>query len=777
MDLLFGVSRICTLFLWGCICFPPQKGWNIALGYYVDENPQTSNQLRSGAFLSTDLKDTAQLTGDQSFVSPPSEPVHFDVTSPGENMVQHQPDSGQEQDDYSAVPSAPAVQKYESTQHPFGVLLKQHTPVKTVEGISFPTIKDFRRFIETMKSSYFIPGSDSRGHFQTARETMKNELISDAQRSNRESSMSNSVQDGSAHDDHSKNVVWSEPDANDHRPISESLSFFNPVDSTESVISPSGYDDQGSGSSSAFYSQHDLGATEQVSSDYGSLANYGISGENPDIFSSAADVQNEVQSTSHNLPEPKLPGYFLGGSLSFSSHVTASPVTNIPSRDLSFYSSKKFIVNPLSSEKTMQQPTYSSPSGDSLTGYQQSRDFQTEELPRMTESDVLSPQKPFNSYGESIFVRAPRRQFYMPDVSKHKERPDESAQIYKPTVGKESNDINSAPIIHLPESSGSNFDLSPQRRSSHVSVEASGPHDPQDQVFSKKLPLRSYLFSVKPSSSQESSRHDGYLPNQRVSVSRPSNSAQAKHEKSGLSRQNLVSAIQEPKPMNDYAPIPPSRGLDSTQRGISSQIDDVHASYPTNSPPNSKLKVFPKLFGNEEMSKNFEVRTISSDRFPPGDTHKKTRDPQGVSLNGGSVGDTTADLLYTFTQPTTVQKRPANVNREPSTTASRHSETLSTSKVSASTPGGVFRRKSGNTKRLPPQRGSQASPKSINTYVKKSRNSYVRRKVFLSNTRYSPHQHVEDKTTKDQWKSDPRQEKAPLFDGGGERWRKNQHFQ
>ena len=739
-------------------------GWNIALGYYVDENPQTSDQFHSGAFLSTDLKDTAQVTGDQSFVSPQRELVHFDVTSLGENMVQHQPDSGQEQEDYSAVPSAPAVQKYESPQHPFGILLKQHTPVKTVEGINFPTIKEFRRFIEVMKNSYLIPGSDSRGHFQTALETMKNELISEAQRINRESSMSSSVQDGSAHDEHSKNVVWSEPDANDHKPISESLSFFNPVDSTESVISPSGYDDQDPGSSSDFYLQHNLGATEHVSSDYGSLANYGISGENPDIFSSAADVQNEVQSRSHNLPEPKLPGYFLGGSFSFSSHVTASPVTNIPSRDLGFYSSKKFIVKPLSSEKTMQQSIYSSPSGDSLTGDQQSRDLQREEQPRMTEADVLSLQKPFNSYAKSIFVGAPRSQFYMPRVSKHKERPDKSAQAYKPPVGKESNDRNSAPIIHLPESSGSNFDLSPQRRSSHVSDEASGPHDPQDQVFSKRQPLRSYLFSVKPSSSQESSRHDGYLPNQRVSVSPPSISAQARHEKTDLSRQNRVSAIQEPKPMNYDAP--PSRGFDSTQ------INDGHASYPTNFPPNSKLKVFSRPFGNEAMSENFEVR--NKNRFPPGDTRTEPRDPQGVSLNGGSVADTTADPLHIVTQPTNVQKRPANVNREPSTTASRPSKTLSKSKGSASTPGGVFRRKSGNTKRLPPQRGSQASPNSINTYVKKSRKDYARSKAFLSHTRYSPHQHVQDKTTKDQWKSDPRQEK---FDGGGERWRKNQHFQ
>ncbi|XP_062245579.1 uncharacterized protein LOC133954974 [Platichthys flesus] len=418
----------------------------------------------------------------------------------------------------------------------------------------------------------------------------------------------------------------------------------------------------------------------------------------------------------------------------------------------------------------MQQPTYLSPSGDSLTRYQKSRDFQTEEQPRMTEA----PQKPFDSYSKSVLVRAPRKQFYLPGVSKHKERPDKSAAKYRPTVGKESKNMNSAPIIHLPESSGSNFDLSPQRSSSYVGVEAS---DSQDQVFSKKLPLRSHLFSVEPFSSQQPSSHDGYLPNQRVRVSRPSIGAQAQHEKSGLSRQNRVSAIQEPKLMNDYAPIQRSRGLDSTQRGISSQIDDVQTSYPANSPPNSKLEVFSRLFGNEVISENFEVRNTSSGRFPSGDTHKKKRNPQGISLNDESVGDTTTDPLHILTQPTNVQKRLVNVNRKLSTTASRPSKTLSTSKVSASTPVGVFWRKSGNTKRLPPQRGSKASPKPINTYVKQSRNSYVRSKVFLSKSRYSPYQHAEDKTIKDQWKSDPAQEKAPLFDGGGEKWWKNQLFQ
>lgn len=755
-------------------------GYNIAHGYYLNENPQTSNQFPSGALLNTNSEDKTQVVGDQSFVSLQREPVHHEtgedvssITSLGEKMAQHQPVSGQE----DQFLEAPAVQKYGNLssgyQHPFGVLVKEHAPKNTVEGISFPTITDFRRFIETMKSSFLTPGSDLSRHFQTARETMKNQFTSGAQNINGESSMSNSVKEGSAHDDDSKNEVWSETDANYQKP-SESLSFLDPVDSTGSVISPSRFDNQ----DSSIYSRQNLAATEHVSNNYGRLTNYGE--ENHDILTRAPDVQNEnAQSKSYEPPEQNHPGSIYG---EYYSPPVSPP--NSPFQDQSYYSIKKSRIKSLTSDENIHQPKYSFQSGVSLTGYQQpsagfelGNDFQREELHRETESELRSLQKPLNSYGKSIYVTAPRVQFYIPDnISKHK-RPDQSVHTYQPTVDK---DINSDPSDHLPVSTGpasSSSDLSPQSSSSsHMSVEASSSHDPRHQEFNRK-PIRSNLFIMKPSSSShDSSRHDGHLGNQRVDVSRPSTlTAQAEdEEKSDLSKQNLGFAIQEPKQMNDYSLIPPSPGLDSTQSAISSPFSDDNASfdYPTNLPSTSEpKKASSRLLGNEVMSKTFEIKNMISDRFPHSARKLQdlfpTKQKQGITLNAGSLGSTRAGLLHTFAQSTKVQRRPASGNRD----FYRPHKPLSTSKLSGSTLNGVFWREGSNTKRLPPQTGPKTSPPFVSAYVTQSRNGYARHKVFLSKTSYTPYRHFEGKAAKDQWKPDPRRSEAPLFEMG-----KDQHL-
>lgn len=76
---------------------------------------------------------------------------------------------------------------------------------------------------------------------------------------------------------------------------------------------------------------------------------------------------------------------------------------------------------------------------------------------------------------------------------------------------------------------------------------------------------------------------------------------------------------------------------------------------------------------------------------------------------------------------------------------------LSASKLSGTTLSGVFQRNGGNTERLPPQTDPHKSPPSVNTYVVKSRNSYVRGKVFLSKTSYTSYHLEECKTGKLQW--------------------------
>ncbi|XP_029290554.1 uncharacterized protein LOC115010203 [Cottoperca gobio] len=196
MAVQFEISWLCTLLFWGCICFPHQKGY-IAHGYSLNGNEvsyhdgvfdtQMSNQFDSNTNQdSIRPSDEMQAMRHQSFLSLQREPVNQEcneefssVTSLSEDMAQNKPDS----EHY--VPSAPPVQKYvhdgSGSLHPFGILLKKHTQAQTSGGTSFQTIQDVKRFIETMKRSFLMPGGDKGRHFQTAKETMANEMASNAQ--------------------------------------------------------------------------------------------------------------------------------------------------------------------------------------------------------------------------------------------------------------------------------------------------------------------------------------------------------------------------------------------------------------------------------------------------------------------------------------------------------------------------------------------------------------------------------------------------------------------
>ncbi|KAM9816313.1 uncharacterized protein LOC133156893 [Syngnathus typhle] len=85
-------------------------------------------------------------------------------------------------------------------QHPFNLLVQEHTKDRAVEGISFPDINNLHQFIETLKSSFLTPGKDL-AHFQTARRMMMMNEIA-GRRSAKEENVDEEGTKG--------NKVWSE---------------------------------------------------------------------------------------------------------------------------------------------------------------------------------------------------------------------------------------------------------------------------------------------------------------------------------------------------------------------------------------------------------------------------------------------------------------------------------------------------------------------------------------------------------------------------------------
>lgn len=766
-------------------------GYNIAHGYSLNDDGyssnagvfglQTSNQLNSGVSLNTNHE--GDETRHKSFVSLQQEPVRHDynegassVTSLSDGMVQSKPDSEHEPDKFPLVPS---VQKHEpqssGSQQPFGLLVKD-SQQKAKEGVSFSTIKDFKQFIDRLKNSFLMPGSDVRSHFQTAQEIMDDRGVFDT------GYKSDSAKEGTAHYDASENVQseprnalleQSEQGANYQMPR-ESQSVAYPVNSTVSMVPTSVYDNQDSGPGSAFYPHPPSAATEHVSSNYGNFDHGGIPEENTYILANAPDAQNEyVQSTSYMPPEQTTPGSFFGQDFFNSNRGTAStanpPVS--PSQDFSLVSP------PLTYEENIQEPTYTFHSKDSLIGYQQKPpggfELGKEQGGGTPTNFLLAPEPPsLASYGKSIYVSAPSGQHYIPkSLPKHRERPAPSFKPSQPTDGMKSKDINYTPISHLPVTSGSfsssSANLAPQSRGGHVGVQTSSPHDVKNQAFNRKQPVRPHqVFTVKPSSSLYGSRtHDGYLGDQSVSVNPPSiltEETQESEEPLDPSVQNLV--IQGPKQMTDNSLIPISGGLDSTQRGLSSAggVDYTSLNSLTNLAPTSTSEtVFSRLVGNEVMSRNFGFKNIISDRFPSVDIHWArnalssifTPRRREMPLNGGYVGAmaTRAGLLQTFIQPTKLQRRPANVNKKSWSTVYRPPKLLSASKVSGSPVSGAVWWNGGNTKRLLPQ------TQFVKSHAVKSRNGYTRSKASISKTHYAPYQLDEGKTGKPQWKPFQRQ--------------------
>nr|XP_040019931.1 uncharacterized protein LOC120809859 [Gasterosteus aculeatus aculeatus]XP_040019932.1 uncharacterized protein LOC120809859 [Gasterosteus aculeatus aculeatus] len=570
----FWLSWISNLLFWGSICFPSQKGCNIAHGYYLNEDefssrvggldPQTSNQFHSFSLKpnhdTASLRDEMQAMRNQRYVFRQREPFHHEnykdagvSTGLGEELTNRKPELDQD------VPSSPPVPKHAhdgpDQQHPLGILVSEHRQAKNMAGPSFSSIKDFKRFVELMKRAFLMPGDDLESHFQTARETIKKEIASNAVNMKRQHDTghrSSSANEGTAHDDTSGNEdrraatsTALEHGANYQMP-SESVSVRDAIDPADSLAPTSVYDKRGRGPGSAVYPRDHSAATGHVSRRYDGVDHGLISRGNPDIVTSAPHVRNKAPpSISYKLPGQIPNGSLIGHDSLLSGHLTAPSVhsQNRPSQNFSHYSSR-------TSEKNIrQEPKSTSPTEDSTKETQKpSRGLElARDVPsRVTSDQILSApmRTPLSSYRRVPRVMPRRGQLYVPDSQpEHDRRPAISSQGYQHTVGTLSNYINHMPTAHLPRSTGSVSSSSnnPSQSSTLFGVQTSRPHDAQNLSLKRK-PVRFYTrYTVQPPSSYGSSRPDGHLKDKSASVGHPLNpTAQSKDEKL---KRHLVAAI------------------------------------------------------------------------------------------------------------------------------------------------------------------------------------------------------------------------------------------
>lgn len=730
-------------------------GHNFAHGYSVSSHagvldPQSSSQLSSGAPLNNNQVSVGQrdeMQGMRHQNSPQHEPVHHENNEAASSVVSlsEEMDSGHE-----PVPSPASVKKYDQenseNQHPFNVLVRGHKPRKSVEGVTFATIKDFKQFIETLKRSFLMPGSDVNRHFQTAREVLRKEIAHNAQREADAGYRSNSTNAGAALDDASESQAWTEPmnaafeseQGVSYETPSESLSVLDPVDATANLLSNAVYDDPGPGS--ALYPA----APEHVTSDYGSLY------DSPHALRKGPDVLNEVvQSTSYKFPGHTPPGFFAREHFSFPGHVTESPVNTVnhPPPGFTHVSSETSNIMPQRSEWILQPQAEMPHSEEPVTEYREPyAASRGEEVGKKTAAGP-SPSK---SYGKSVRVSLPRSQLSVPPyLPRHRERPAPSFLFKQPTDGSKSRDLKYTPTFPQPASSGSASSSSgihsPQSSSDYVEVQTSNPSNAWNQDDNSKQPVSAHrVVNVK---HPDSSSYDGYLRDQIISATHPSPLTGPKEDvvSSDLFDQNPVSSIQEPQQIADNSLIPISGG--SAQRRIPSPVDYASLKSLSNlAPTTDSQTAFSRSLENEVTFRNFGTKNML--RFPTVDRSGRNgldsfilSKKRSLLRDVGRVGGTKASPLRFFMQPNKLWKHRVNMKKELGNVDSHPLKLFFTSKAPFSTfSGDLWRRNSGNTKSLLSQTDPRMSSPSANMYSVKSRSGYARRKGSLSKTHYVPYQ-------------------------------------
>lgn len=382
-----------------------------------------------------------------SFESSQSGPVHHEngkdassATILSEEMVRSKLHSGNRSDQTSVVPSMQkASYKNPGHQHPFGLLLRD-SQMKTMGDVSFPKIKDFKHFIEIMKSSFLIPGSDLTRHFQTAREMVEKEA--NAQNAMAEPDKvhgSPAAEGDTVYDNVTEDEVHSEPqkaalfeqskESGNYQTSRKSPSVSDPVDS--GLISSSVYDKQDLGQHSPFNTIPQFAGKEFDLGIYGSLDNGAFLGEksvfltNGPIFQTEDELGEDMES---DEIETEIPAYALS------------------------------VAKPLNSY------------GKSI--------------------HVNAPRRRFNISVYSPKPRAaPSYQLNQPTNGKTSKAANDTLTVHLPLSSN---------------SAFSKSNLLPKSSRSHVDVQSSQPYDSKNEALDRKQPIGShYTLNIKPSTKHD----------------------------------------------------------------------------------------------------------------------------------------------------------------------------------------------------------------------------------------------------------------------------------
>lgn len=364
------------------------------------------------------------------------------ATSPNEEMVQSKLHSGYRPGEIPHVPSASSVQTTEDSghQHPFELLLRDSQNGNHVEGVSFPTVKDFKHFVEILKSSYLKPGGDLTKHFLTAREMMAKEARAQYARAELDAAQRAAAAESASVNEGRENEANSEP--------------------PESAPSE----------------QIGQGGKSQTASESSSVSSKGMDSTPNLIFTNLHDKQDLGQPLSfYPAPRSAARGFNYDGHEGF---------------DNSLFPGKKSI---LTNGQNIQEEDERNVQSDKL-GREISAKARTTPLNSYARRIKVSAPKTLLNISDYFPQRPKERQ--TPSYKPHQPTKDKKS--------KDGNETPTGHLQLSDSSVSSKSNVLPRRRTSQGATQSSSPRNSQNEVLNRKQPIGSHHTSnVKHSNNRD----------------------------------------------------------------------------------------------------------------------------------------------------------------------------------------------------------------------------------------------------------------------------------